>query len=262
MQRTVVITGAGAGIGGAAADYIRGQGHRVIWVGINPKAEVRADLSTVEGRRTMIEQVTKLADGRVDAVIANAGGGNTVADQVTLNYFGAVATLEGFRPLLARGTNPRAVVVDSIAAIHPNDPAVVEACLSGDEARAVAATAGLERQVAYASAKRALARWIRRVAPTADWAKAGIAINAVGPATVITPLIENALKDPKLKAYIEETSPMPYNGVAQPEQIAPTIAFLASPECQVMTGQLIFLDGGADTVLRGDDVWSWNDKGT
>ena len=58
---------------------------------------------------------------------------------IKVNYFGAVATLEGLRPLLAAGTDPRAVVISSVASLHPSDPAIVDAALAGDEAAAVAA---------------------------------------------------------------------------------------------------------------------------
>ncbi|MFE7517476.1 hypothetical protein ACFU8I_40555 [Streptomyces sp. NPDC057540] len=37
--------------------------------------------------------------------------------------------------------------------------------------------------------------------------------------------------------------------------MAPLIAWLASPENALVTGQVVFVDGGADAVLRGDGVW-------
>ena len=43
--------------------------------------------------------------------------------------------------------------------------------------------------------------------------------------------------------------------MAQPEQIAPILAFLASAEHTVITGQMLFVDGGADSLIRGDDIW-------
>jgi enoyl-[acyl-carrier-protein] reductase (NADH) len=42
---------------------------------------------------------------------------------------------------------------------------------------------------------------------------------------------------------------------AQPEDLAEVLAFLVSPVNRVMTGQVIFVDGGADVVLRGDDAF-------
>ena len=97
-----------------------------------------------------------------------------------VNYFGAVATLEGLRPLLARSDAPRAVVTASSSVLTGADPALLEACLVGDEAAAVAA-AGPVGLLGYPTTKRAIARWVRREAPTDAWAGAGIALNAVAP---------------------------------------------------------------------------------
>ena len=117
---------------------------------------------------------------------------------------------------------------------------------------AVVANAGL---AAYPSSKRALARWVRRTAPTAEWAGAGIGLNAVAPGVVHTAMTAPLLADPAMVALIEEAVPMPYGGIAQPEDVAGLIAFLASPQCSHVCGQVVFVDGGADVVLRGDDVW-------
>ena len=48
---------------------------------------------------------------------------------------------------------------------------------------------------------------------------------------------------------------MPLAGHARPDEIAPILAFLAGPECRHVTGQVLFVDGGADAVLTGDDIW-------
>jgi enoyl-[acyl-carrier-protein] reductase (NADH) len=48
---------------------------------------------------------------------------------------------------------------------------------------------------------------------------------------------------------------MPLAGHARAEEIAPILAFLAGPECRHVTGQVLFVDGGADAVLTGDDIW-------
>src|SRR5262245_64670761 len=109
--------------------------------------------------------------GQVDAVIASAGTSGLGATDVRVDYFGAAATLEGLRPLLARGSAPRGVAVVSFALVLPVSDALVEACLDGDEERAVAVATGpppVEPGMVYSSAKRALARWVRRQAPTAD----------------------------------------------------------------------------------------------
>ena len=95
------------------ARAVQGLGRRVTLVQADLRdAEVIANLATAAGRAAFVEGVAKRSGGAIDAVIANAGGG-PVETSVQLNYFGAVATLDGLRPLLARSAAPRAVAVSS-----------------------------------------------------------------------------------------------------------------------------------------------------
>src|SRR4029078_5508289 len=89
-------------------------------------------------------------------------------------YFGAIATLAGLRPLLARGTNPSAIAISSNStSTQANVPAeLVEACLGDDEARA-RELAGPAVMVGYPASKLALARWVRRQATTEHWIGSG-----------------------------------------------------------------------------------------
>jgi enoyl-[acyl-carrier-protein] reductase (NADH) len=48
---------------------------------------------------------------------------------------------------------------------------------------------------------------------------------------------------------------MPYGGVAEPDAVAHLLAFLVHPDTSTITGQVFFIDGGADCMLRGDDPW-------
>jgi NAD(P)-dependent dehydrogenase (short-subunit alcohol dehydrogenase family) len=171
-----------------------------------------------------------------------------------VNYFGAIATLEGLRPLLLQSASPRAVVVASSSVVHPVDDEIVDACLAGSEDRAAAAPAA-STPIVYASSKRALARWVRRNAPNETWAGAGIPLNAIAPGTVVTPLTAPLLADARAAAYVDRTVPMPLAGHATPEEIAPLLDWLSSPENTQVTGQVIFIDGGADAVLGSDDHW-------
>ncbi len=162
--RRYVVTGSASGIGAATAAILRRRGGEVIGCDLDD-ADIRADLSTPDGRRALVEQVHEF--GSVDAVLAIAGGGRT--GLIETNYFGAVATLEGLRPLLAQSDAPRAVVVSSTSSLAPADELVMRACLDGDEAAAVTAIAaspsGGGEAGAYGVAKRALNRWVRTAAP-------------------------------------------------------------------------------------------------
>lgn len=127
--RTYVVTGAASGIGAATTHYLRERGGRVIACDLH-HADVIGDLTTIEGRAAMVEGVSRLSGGRIDAIVANAGGGPPETS-LQLNFFGAVATLEGLRPLLAESAAPRAVAVSSIASLRP-DAGFIEACLTMD----------------------------------------------------------------------------------------------------------------------------------
>lgn len=249
-ERLVVVTGSASGIGATTASAARAAGARVIGVDLRD-AEVCADLGAPQGRREAVDSVADLSGGNIDALVACAGVASDAA--VAVNYFGAVATLTGLRPLLARSSTPRAVAVASLASIHPVDDEVVSACLTGDEQTAVDRSRGSER--AYASSKAALCRWIRRSAPTDEWAGAGIPLNAVSPGTIRTPMTAPILATAEGTAMVDSVVPMPLNGHAEPDVVAELLLWLASPANTHVTGQNIFIDGGADAVRRGDSVW-------
>jgi NAD(P)-dependent dehydrogenase (short-subunit alcohol dehydrogenase family) len=254
MTRVIVVTGAASGIGAATAALLRERGDRVIGVDL-AGSDVDADLSTDDGRRAMVEAVAEATDGRIDAVVANAGTASQSPMAVRVNYFGAVATLEGLRPLLAASDAPRAAITSSMASFHPADEALVEACLSGDEDAAAAAAQVLvdrgEEGLIYASTKQAVNRWMRTVAPTDAWAGAGIPINAVGPGVIETPMVEGFISTQEGRDMLAEMVPMPLGGYGRPEEVAELLAWLVSPANSKTTGQVIFIDGGSDVVLRG-----------
>ena len=253
--RTYVVTGSASGIGAATATMLRLRGAEVIGCDLED-ADIEADLSAPEGRRALIDQVVER--GPIDAVLAVAGGGKT--GLLETNYFGAVATLEGLRPLLAQSASPRAVVVSSTSSLAPADERVVQACLDGDEAAAlayVAADPSLGGATgAYGIAKRALNRWVRRVAPTPEWAGTGIALNAVAPGVVDTPAAAWILASEDTRTAVESAAPQPFGGFpGRPEWVGELICWLAGADNRFVTGQVIFADGGAETALIGDLHW-------
>jgi NAD(P)-dependent dehydrogenase (short-subunit alcohol dehydrogenase family) len=264
MHRTYVVTGTGSGIGRATASLLRSRGARVIGIDVTC-AEVRADLSTPDGRIAAVDGALIESGGHVDGVIANAGLSTPSTATVAVNYFGAVALLEGLRPALLTSRAPRAVVTSSMATVMPVDPDLVEACLADDEELALEiagrlagdpATAGL----IYPSSKRALSRWVRRESASKRWAGCCIPLNAVAPGIVETPMVAELLATPESEAAVDALVPMPLNGHLQARQVASLLAWLVSEENTHVCGQTIYIDGGSDVALRGDDVWSWNDR--
>ena len=249
--RTVVVTGSASGIGAALSSLLVSRGCRVIGVDLRD-ADVVVDLGTVDGRTKLVEAVRKLAPTGIDGIVANAGVNRPDALTIRVNYFGAVATLEGLRPLL-RGPAPRAVLVASRVVLQVVDDETVEACLAGDEESAARLADARADATVYPSSKRAVARWLRRAAPTAEWAGAGIPLNAVAPGIVATPMI--AHRSPENRARLLEERPMPLGGVAAAEEVASVISWFLSVENTKVTAQVLFIDGGGEVLMRGEDLW-------
>ncbi len=263
MTRTYVVTGAASGIGAATAELLRTHGHTVVGVDL-AGVEVSGDLSTPEGRVAAAEAAIDQSGGSIDAVIACAGIAAPIAKTMAINYFGVTEFLTALLPKLSLADQPRAAVVSSMASLQPVSAELVDAALSGDEALALEiggqlATTPEAGFLNYSSSKRALSRWVRRESVSAAWAGAGIPLNAVAPGTVTTPMTSGLLASPEGLAQVDAAVPMPLNYHQPASSIAELLVWLTSPANTHMAGQTIYCDGGADAVLRGDDIWSWND---
>jgi NAD(P)-dependent dehydrogenase (short-subunit alcohol dehydrogenase family) len=207
-------------------------------------------------RAAAIDGVIARADGPLDGLVTCAGLSRAGAPQVSVNYFGTTDLVLGLRGVLAASTAPRVALVGSISATQPFDAALVEACLAGDEPAALARAESLvaERRPheIYSSTKAALGRWLRATSVTPDFAGAGIAVNAIAPGVVLTPMTAELVADPAWKRVMDAAVPMPLNGHAAPETIAHALWWLLSAENSHMAGQVVHVDGGAEalTVAR------------
>ena len=261
MSRTYIVTGTASGIAKATAKMLKDQGNKVIGVDIHD-ADVVADLSTKQGRLDAASKAIELSGGNIDAVITCAGLAHPIAKTVSVNYFGMTEFLNALAPTLAKAKAPRAALISSMASLMPNDKALVEAmCVDDDEAKAIARAQALvdaadgSDQLIYGSTKRAIARWVRRECIKPQWAAAGIPLNAIGPGMVRTPMIADMIATAEARAAIDTQVPMPLNYYLEPEQVAPLLIWLTSVENTHVTGQTIYIDGGSDAALRGDNVW-------
>lgn len=152
---------------------------------------------------------------------------------------------------MARSARPRAVAICSTAALLPHDADTVAACLAGDEDDALVKI-GQVPELAYMTSKRALSLWVRRAAVAADWAGAGILLNAVAPGVVETAMTAPLLADPQMREAIAQSNPMAVSEFGKPEEIAGLIGFLIGLEGRYLLGQIIFNDGGTDALMRPD----------
>ncbi|MDH4140657.1 MAG: SDR family oxidoreductase [Coriobacteriia bacterium] len=261
MPRTYVIAGTASGIAAATARTLRERGETVIGIDIHD-ADIVADLSTKQGRLDAADQAIEMAGGKVDAAIACAGLAHPIAKTVSVNYFGMTEWLEALAPTLAKSEAPRAAAISSMASLMPNDKALVEAmCVDDDEAKALARAqelvdigGGME-QLIYGSTKRAISRWVRRQCVKDQWAGNCIPLNAVGPGIVRTPMTADMIATEEARAGLDAQVPMPCNYYLEPEQVGYLLIWLASIENTHTTGQTIYIDGGSDAVLRGENIW-------
>jgi NAD(P)-dependent dehydrogenase (short-subunit alcohol dehydrogenase family) len=249
-----VVTGSASGIGAAVRERLEASGHRVVGVDLRD-AEIEADLSKRDGRETALRGILDACDGRVDRFVPCAGVGQGAPLPViaSVNYFGTVELLDGLFDALRAGEAAACVAICSNSArMAPfDDTPYVQALLAGDEAGAHRALEdGGHGFLAYAGSKLALGQAIRRRA--AEWAEAGVRLNAVAPGATMTPLLQQSIEDPVYGKFVTELR-VPVGRYGEPHEIAGVIEFLLGPASEFVSGSIWYVDGGTDAALRPDE---------
>jgi NAD(P)-dependent dehydrogenase (short-subunit alcohol dehydrogenase family) len=247
-ERTAVISGSASGMGAATAATLREAGQRVIGIDLHD-ADVLADLGTPEGRSRAVADVLRLSGGRIDSLVLCAGISPRNPDRrvVSVNYFGAAALVDELAQALAAGDAPAAVAISSAVICSGWYGLIsaesVERCLAGDEEGAGAAAEPVPGS-GYASAKLALALHVRRTAASPAWIDRGMTLNAIAPGVIRTPMTAANLDRPDWVSSV----PPPMGRVGEAWEVAGTIAFLLGPCARFITGQVLFIDGGAEVA--------------
>jgi NAD(P)-dependent dehydrogenase (short-subunit alcohol dehydrogenase family) len=242
--KSAIVTGAASGIGMATALRFGREGANVVCVDIQDQQEtvaqasiagvrvlaVRADVSTEEGARRMVEACLE-GFGRIDVIFNNAG------------YAVAKAVVDLSPEDWDRqfAVNVRGVFLGTKAALGPM------IAQHGGVIINTASTFGLigqPRLPAYCSSKAAVIGLTRQVA--LDYARHGIRCNCVCPGPTYTPNLRGHYGPlEKLDArgqYLLSTVPL--GRMARPEEIAAAVLFLSSDEASYVTGTALVVDGG------------------
>ncbi len=244
-------------MGAALSGRLTAAGDRVIGVDLR-NADVEADLGTPAGRAAAIERVTELSGGALDGLVTLAGLAGLperpASLLISVNYYGTVELLAGLRPLLANGTDPAAIAISSNSTTcQPGlDEDLIASCLEGDEEATRALAGEGESLSTYPVTKTALSWWVRRQAPTPEWAGAGITLNAVAPGAIETPLLQEGRDHPQVGPMIDAfKAPLGRNG--RPDEIASLLEYLLGPNGRFFCGSIVFCDGGMDAQFRADE---------
>ena len=241
--RTALVTGGYRGLGLAFARALAQAGADVVLGGRDEQASVAAaEQLAEETGRTVVGLALDVADevstdhavaraveetGRLDVLVNNAGACiHRPALEVTRSEFREVfdTNVDGLWQMSQSAARHFVEVgggvivnIGSISAQIVNRP---------------------QWQPAYNASKAAVHQLTKSLA--AEWAPLGIRVNAVAPGYVKTEMAP--VDEPQYRArWIED---VPMQRYASPEEIAPTVLFLASPASSFMTGSVVVIDGG------------------
>jgi gluconate 5-dehydrogenase len=81
----------------------------------------------------------------------------------------------------------------------------------------------------------------------AEWAPAGLQVNAIGPGYFDTELTSALVADEQFSAWLRQRTPAARWG--KPEELVGTLLYLASPAADFVNGQILYVDGGMSAVL-------------
>jgi len=249
QTKTIVITGAGTGIGAACARRLAQEGANVALVGIQrePLEQVAretgglvlagdaADPNVWQGFAAQIGQ----RFGGMDALIASAGG----------HGLGSVTEISQEEWAASLRHNLDTAFQSARACL----PSLIERRGSIVLLGSIAGLAAGRGVCGYTTAKHALMGLSRSLAR--DYGPQGVRVNCVCPGWVRTPLADAQMQplmqrygDSLDEAYARVTAEVPLRRAASPEEIAAVCRFLISSDASIITGAAIVADGGSTIV--------------
>ncbi|RNM12216.1 SDR family NAD(P)-dependent oxidoreductase [Nocardioides pocheonensis] len=247
-DKVAIVTGAGSGIGRAAAELIARDGAAVGIMDLRPEAAAEtADAIISAGGRAIAVPANVADTGAVDEavakVVAEFGGLHVLYNNAGCDSSGSVAEATDDDWDRAMNVNAKGTFLCSRAAV-PHLKASGGGAIVNQGS--VAALVAVPNFASYCAAKGAVVSLTRSMA--IDLAPFKIRVNAICPGTVFTPLMEPMLRargGGDLEAGLAKTLlKYPIGRLGTPEEIARVAAFLASDESSFLTGSVIAADGG------------------
>lgn len=248
-SRVALVTAAANGIGAATAHAFASQGYRVVMTDIDSEtlmesgAVVRAvaaeggdvttsvaDVTSEEGAATAVHQALS-SYGRLNVLVNAVGGsrpGKTVVELAPEEWHSWL------------DLNLSSVYLMSRAAL----PYLLESGGAIVNVASGAGIRGMRANPAYCAAKAGVVALTRAMA--IDHGPAGVRVNCVSPGPIRTPLMRRN----RSEAEIAAMGRLSLTGrIGEPEEIAVTIAWLASDAASYVMGQTIEVDGGPNPSI-------------
>ena len=244
-MKTVLITGAGIGIGRSAALAFAKKGYRVIVTDILEEegsavvSEITKqggeakfyflDVASTENSNNVVEHVVN-EFGAIDTIVCNAG----IAHKVPLDQL----TDEKWDHLFDIDLKGMFKVIRPALASMKIAKAGSIICLSS----CMGVMYGWDEHVHYSSAKAGVVGLVRGLAN--ELARDGIKVNGVAPGYIRTAQLLSEEHSLGKEGADKAGSFIPMGRIGEPDDIADVIVFLASHEARYLTGQVISVDGG------------------
>ncbi|MBB6733641.1 SDR family NAD(P)-dependent oxidoreductase [Cohnella zeiphila] len=246
-NKVVLITGAGSGIGRSAALLFAKEGAQVVVNDLASEAGeetaaiirsdggeavfIQADVTDPDSVQKMVERAIG-AFGRIDVLFNNAGiSGVGALHEVEPDAWDRIVSVN------VRGVYlPNKYVLPHMMERRSGSIINMSSCV---------AEIGLARRASYAATKGAVLALTKSM--QVDYASYNIRVNALLPGTILTPFVENFLKqsyaDPQ--AGLDGIKKRQLSGeLGRPEDVAQAALFLASDESKFMMGSPLYIDGG------------------
>jgi NAD(P)-dependent dehydrogenase (short-subunit alcohol dehydrogenase family) len=238
-DRVAVVTGGGQSLGLAISRALRGAGAEMVIAEVNDQtgpdvAEelegtfVHTDVTDPASVRDMVEMVLD-EHGRIDVLVNNAGIAHNIPSEdvpdeewlavISVNLTGVFwCCREVGKTMLERGTGS-IVNIASMSGIISNHP---------------------QPQAAYNASKAGVITLTKSLA--GEWASRGIRVNSVSPGYIRTPLTELGMSTSEWSEVWLSSTPL--GRLAEPQEIAPAVLYLASDAASFATGTNLVIDGG------------------